>query len=255
MIPQLDVALESEGITGNRYGLVGFGSGLQDGNLGRPLAVGGGKFGTANEFANATNNLLLSGGVEDGYSAIDFALNNYTFREGVAVNFILVTDEYRNNRNFSLNFTNILEGLQRGTADTSDDILLNAVVNANFVNDAIGVNSEANAYMADGSGGFTTTQLPSLNGIVTRDEGTTREDYIDLALASGGAGWNLNQLRAGGLTATSFTNAFIDIKVEEIEQQQQEQPQPQDVPEPVSVFALFGIGALAAKGLKQKKEM
>ena len=36
-----------------------------------------------------------------------------------------------------------------------------------------------------------------------------------MAHATGGAAWNLNKLRAGGLTATSFTAAFIDVKVEE----------------------------------------
>jgi len=246
MIPQLDAALESEGLTSNRFGLVGFGSGRPD-LLGRSVPVGGANFGTAAEFTTATNNLLVSGGFEDGYSAIYFALNNYSFRESAAVNFILVTDEDRDNGNSSLNFTNILAGLQRGTEDIKDDIFLNAVVNANFVNNAIGVNSEANAYIADGSGGYTTTQLSSSNGIVTSAAGTTETNYVDLAIASGGAGWNLNQLRAGGSTATSFTSAFIDIKVEEIQQQQQK------VPEPVSVLGLFGVGALGTISLKKKQ--
>ena len=247
MIPQLDTALQSQGVTGNRFGMVGFGSGTS-GYLGRSVPVGGANFGTSAEFAIATNSLFVNGGFEDGYSAIDFALNNYTFRQGVAVNFILVTDEDRDIGNSSLNFNNILAGLQRGTEDTKDDILLNAVVNANYVNNAIGVSSEANAYIADGSGGYTTTQLPSLNNIVTSDFGTTETDYVDLALASGGAGWNLNLLRAGGSTATSFTNAFIDVKVQEIQQQQ---PQ-QDVPEPASLLGLLGISFFGAFSVRKK---
>ena len=247
MIPQLDTALESEGLTGNRFGLVGFGSyNYSDSShdLGRSVPVGGANFGTAAEFASASNNLLVNGWLEDGYSAIDFALNNYSFRESAAVNFILVTDEDRDDGNSSLNFTNILAGLQRGTEDTKDDVLLNAVVNANFENNAIGVNSEANAYTADGSGGYTTTILPSSSGIVTSGFGTTETDYVDLALASGGAAWNLNQLRSGGSTAASFTSAFIDIKVEEIQQQ--------TVPEPVSILGMLGVGALGAISLKKK---
>ena len=39
---------------------------------------------------------------------------------------------------------------------------------------------------------------------------------IDLADANLGAAWNLDQLRAGGLLAESFSTAFVDIKVEEI---------------------------------------
>ena len=101
MIPQLETALETEGLTGNRFGLVGFGS-PRPNLLGRSLPVGGANFGTATEFATASNNLLLSGRFEDGYSAIDFALNNYTFRESAAVNFILVTDEDRDNGNSSV---------------------------------------------------------------------------------------------------------------------------------------------------------
>ncbi|NEQ40249.1 MAG: PEP-CTERM sorting domain-containing protein [Okeania sp. SIO3I5] len=219
MIPQLDAVLQTQGLTGQRFGLVGFGSSRPD-FLGRSVPVGGAKFGTSAEFATATNNLLVSGGFEDGYSAIDFALNNYTFREDAAVSFILVTDEDRDNGNSSLNSTNILTGLQRGTENTEDDILLNAIVNANFVNNAIGVNHEANAYIADGRGGYTSTQLPSLNGIVTSSFFNTEPDYVDLALAGGGAAWNLNQLRTGGLTTTSFTNAFIDINVRDIQQRQ-----------------------------------
>ena len=76
MIPYLDTALQSKGMTGNRFGLVGFGS--YHNRLGRSLPVGGANFGTSAEFATATNSLLVNGWFEDGYSAIDFAINNYT---------------------------------------------------------------------------------------------------------------------------------------------------------------------------------
>ena len=243
VIPQLDTALQNQGIVGNRFGLVGFGTSNQ--TLGRSLPVGGAKFGNSAEFATATNSLLLNGSFEDGYSAIDFALNNYTFREGAAVNFILVTDEDRDNGNSSLNFNNILARLKRNPQDNKDDILLNAVVNANFVNNSLGVNSEGNAYIANGSGGYTTTQLPQpLTNFVTRDFGTTKLDYIDLALDSGGAGWDLNQLRDGGLTGTSFAKAFIDIKVEDTKNQQ--------IPEPGLVLGLLSAGVLGVISLGKK---
>lgn len=243
IIPQLDTALQNQGIVGNRFGLVGFGSSNQ--TLGRSLPVGGAKFGNSAQFATATNSLLLNGGFEDGYSAIDFALNNYTFREGAAVNFILVTDEDRDNGNSSLNFNNILARLKRNPQDNKDDILLNAIVNANFVNNSIGVNSEGKAYIANGSGGYTTTQLPQpLTNFITSDFGTTKLDYIDLALDSGGAGWNLNQLRDGGLTGTSFSKAFIDTKVEEIKNQ--------EIPEPGLVLGLLSAGVLGVISLGKK---
>ena len=56
----------------------------------------------------------------------------------------------------------------------------------------------------------------------------------------------MNKIRVGGLIEESFTNAFVDIKVEEIEQQV--------VPEPGSVLALLGVGALGATSLRKKKE-
>ena len=242
IIPQLDTAMQSQGLVGNRFGLVGFGSSSE--TLGRSLPVGGANFGNSAQFATATNSLRLNGWFEDGYSAIDFALSNYTFRAGAAVNFILVTDEDRDNGNSSLNFNNMLARLKRNPRDNKDDILLNAVVNANFVNNSLGVDSEGKAYIANGSGGYTTTQLPPLTSFITSGFGTTELDYIDLALDSGGAGWNLNQLRGGGLTGTSFSNAFVDVKVEEIKNQQ--------IPEPGLVLGLLSAGVLGVISLGKR---
>ena len=64
---------------------------------------------------------------------------------------------------------------------------------------------------------------------------STGSDYVDLALNSGGAAWNLNILRSGGTNADSFTASFVDTKVQEIT----EQP-PVSVPEP-GTLALLGL--------------
>ena len=69
-----------------------------------------------------------------------------------------------------------------------------------------------NAYIADGTGGF----ISSSDGSYISGAGSTKTDYIDLAWALKGAGWDLNQLRQGGTTASSFTLAFVDIKAEEV---------------------------------------
>jgi hypothetical protein len=101
---------------------------------------------------------------------------------------------------------------------TNQQALLNAVVSANFRDPSnqivLGVDSENNAYKANGTGGYIITPI----GIVSSGD-TTKRDYIDLALATDGAAWNLDQLRVGGLTATSFTRAFVDIKAKEIIEQ------------------------------------
>lgn len=211
MVSSLDAQLGLAGVTANRYGLVGFGGGGA-GNSGRTILVGGSTFGTAAQFSTATGSLVLSGATEDGYAGINFGLTNYTFRPGAAVNFVLVTDEDRDNTNAGLTFNSILTGLNANGA------LLNAVVNGSFrtSTNAVSLGHDSatpkNAYVADGSGGFSVTTAGSATSVA----GTTINDYYNLALATGGAAWDLNQLRAGGNTAVSFTKAFVDIKVQEI---------------------------------------
>lgn len=240
MITSLDSELVTKGLTSNQYGLVGFG-GSTTHLGGHTHLVGGAQFGTAAQFSTATGGLLINGGTEDGYSGIAKA-NSYTFRSGSARNYILVTDEDRDILSASpYNYSNIL------TSMTSTGTLLNAVINASFRcgdnSVALGMASGGTGYKADGLGGYTTcTGATAVSGA-----GSTIADYVNLALATGGAAWDLNQLRAGGLTATSFTNAFVDLKVDEI--------QKQTVSEPGSL-ALIGLGlaGLAAARRRAKSE-
>jgi len=231
MINTLDTALGNlnPAISPNNYGLVGFG-GSSTHRPGHQHDVGGAgsQFGSASQFNTAVSTLVLNGGFEDGYSGINTA-NGYAFRPGAARNYILVTDEDRDNGNSSLNYSGMLSSM------TSTKTLLNAVVNASFVcgdgSSALGIDSHGNGYQVDGSGGFTTCSGAS----ATSGFGTTIADYVNLALATGGAAWNLNVLRSGGTNADSFTKAFIDIKVREITNQTG------NVPEPTTL-ALLGLG-------------
>lgn len=238
---QLEAALQGRGIgtgtQGNRYGLVGFGG--ASGTLGRSFSMNGNLFGNVSQFSTASQQLVTTGYLEDGYAGINFGFNNYTFREGAAVNVVLITDEDRDLVNGSLNFNSLLTTLQGRNA------LLNAVVDYGFRDrngqSAIGVDGHGNAFVANGLGGFTTTT----GGIATTGFGTTRQDYINLAWQTGnstitGAAWNLNMLRAGGLQAQSFTSAFVHIKADEVSASI-------SVPEPGATLALvtvaaFGIG-------------
>ena len=236
MVGSLDTALVAAGSTSNQYGLLGFGGSSSHLNP-HKHAVGGGDLGTAAQFSAATSSLVITGNTEDGWRGIEYAMNNYSFRAGAAINIVLVTDEDRDNTDNSVTYATALASL------TGQSALLNVVVNNPFSDDVgsgslgvDGVVAGSLSYRADGSGGFTTATGP----IVGNGSGSTEADYVPMAFATGGAAWDLNKLRLGGLTAQSFTAAFVAIKVEEISQQQQ-------VPEPSSlivwsVIGLCGIG-------------
>jgi hypothetical protein len=93
-------------------------------------------------------------------------------------------------------------------------------------------------FVANGSGGYT-----QCTGTINLGTGSIKTNYVDLALATGGAAWNLNLLRAGGFTADSFTAAFIDWKVEEITNQ---------TPLP-GTLALLGIGLVGLGAVRRKQ--
>ncbi|MEO1034048.1 MAG: PEP-CTERM sorting domain-containing protein [Pseudomonadota bacterium] len=240
IISDLDTGLTNAGVGTTTYGVVSFGgSNFVSGvGSGTPIDQTSGLVGVGAAQA-ALGGLNASGGFEDGYEAIQFARDTYNL-DGDAVNFILVTDEDRDVRSGDTAMSIQQELI-------ADGILLNAVVNAGLEdgmnNTAIGIDSGGDAYIADGMGGFNTSAGGAPTGAA---DGSTIVDYIDVALATGGAAWDLNQLRAGGLLAESFTQAFLDIKIQEIVNvPPPPPPPPSGVPEP-GTLALLSLGLFGA---------
>ena len=243
MAVELDVLLVAAGIGPNRYGLVGFGSFSHD-----PLeaahrhdvgpADADPMFGTASELNNAAASLISDGGTEDGYDAIDEALD-YPFRPSAATNLILITDEDRDSI-ASLTKQQVLEDILSNAAR------LNVVVGAEFDDSnpnttcevewppppeppsepqeglgcVLGVDASGNAYLPDGNGGFIVTTggvvLPPASQPPPPEPNDTNEDYVELAWDTDGAAWSLWLLREGGDLSTSFTNAIVGLKNDEI---------------------------------------
>ena len=136
----------------------------------------------------------------------------------------------------------------RPSTQECNDGIFNVIVDAPLYGNvdgrtvrAVGRDADGNAYVPDGNGGFLAVDaIGTVNGF-----GSTERDYVDLAWATGGAAWDLNLLRAGGLTADSFTAGFVDIKGNEIEQQVRGAPEP-------SALMLFGLGLLGLSRMARR---
>ncbi|WP_298850495.1 Ig-like domain-containing protein [uncultured Aquimonas sp.] len=198
----------------NRYGVLGYDP------VPRPLPVEGANLGSIRGFEAAAALLRIAGsGTEDGWRAVRYVLQQYALRPEVARNIILVTDEDRDNTDATITYDSLLAELlaERATLNAVVDVQLRCGDNSV----AVGLAAAGVGFKADGRGGYTVCSGARAQG----GYGTTIADYVNLALATGGAAWDLNALRQGGLQAQSFTNALISVKVREILEQVPPTPQ------------------------------
>ena len=207
MTRQLDLALQEASVgvqLPNRFGLVGFGGDCSDGfGLGRVVGgVGGEMFTFSTNFTEFSEGLTTSGRREDGYSGIQTALLSYAFREGVAKQFILITDEDRDVVDTSITRAEIKTSLLQ------EKVLLNVAVSQEFsggVFRALGIDSRGGAYLFDPSASSLYSLLEGEGStMVGSGHGSTDADYTQLALEIGGGAWDLSHLRTGACATDRF---------------------------------------------------
>lgn len=209
----------------NEYALVGFGH-KDDADPTRErgkVLMGDSGCGSAQDLRNALDSMFVDGRLEDGYSAISTALAGIPCLQqprppNTACQVILATDEGRDILTPWV-FQTILEQLRRY------DCVLNVVVweqmrgrateSSPWVR-ALGVSEGTGAVIAQDNDQFVIVP----HGIAFKDSGheDTHEAYVELAAATGGAAWDLDMLRTERYRQ-SFTNGFIEVKIQEIERQ------------------------------------
>jgi outer membrane autotransporter protein len=250
-VSNLDTVLQSQGITTNQYGLMGFGNspgyaiganeaGRETGdwtlyrhfNLVTPTS---GVFGSAAQFGAVTPQLGLNGGTEDGYRAIDYILRNYQFRPNAGASILLVTDEDRDN--------DTPNGLPESSALPSDGVAARTYITSQLQQQNIVVNAVVDQPMTDihGNAAIAVVGTPTTGFAYVKQEdgsvlkvsggyvlGNTRDtvtaDYSTLALDSGGTVMNIQQInsviQAGGQALTNLTGELANL-VAQISQNQQ----------------------------------
>lgn len=205
--PDLNARLGAAGVNTVRFGLVGYGDSAV---VPRQVNVGGMQFGSAADFATAASTLGLSGGTEDGYAGINFALQNYAFSMDPNATrlVVLVTDEDRDNTDASLTAQSIANDL------TTRGVFFAGILNQNVTDPngtpAIGASAAQTYLDQNGDGQFETSGAP----VLTFAGGTTQVDYTDVILSlPNGCFADLNALRDGGTNAQAFAGALADCLI------------------------------------------
>ena len=218
MVQQLEASLIAQGIGPNRYALVGFGGQSSGSHFrGHKHTVRGSDWFSAADMAVAASTLIVKGGIEDGYDGMNYALQNYTYRDHAILSMILITDEDRDIVDESVTYNYLLNTMSDQCGGRGS---LTAIINGSFIagdgSAALGIDSDGRAYVANGSN-YVRKSGGRWSGSTDPSAFTTRQDYVDLALDLKGSAFDLNILREGGTGVVPFTKALTDLKVEQIQ--------------------------------------
>ena len=210
LIADLEAGFQAAGVgksAGNRYGLVGYGN-ANTVPRSIPVSSTGDLFGTASEYGVAANaNLVVDGFTEDGWSAIDYSLINYSLRPNAAKYYILVTNEDRDEIAIQSK-TDLIDRLN------AQGIKLNGIYDSTIQDSAgafpfLALDNQTRVFKSNGVGGYTT----ELGGSVAFAFGTTEPDYVDISFSTNGIAGDINQIQVGGPTTQSFSEALVDTFV------------------------------------------
>jgi len=221
VVPRISVGLGRLGIGSadapNRYSLIGFGR-----SAGQPVYY---RYPDNSLFSDSpwawhvlTRRLIAFGEWEDAYEGLFELSRTYPFAAGAARNVILVTDDGRDAARPSgtprstLTYEQVLASLQ------SAGIRLNAVLDeVNFRcadgRRSLSIDARGIGYVVGASGGF-----ERCSGVRDLTAWPAMKEQSTLALATGGAAWDLQFVRDGGPNAVAFTDAFAAVKLAEIAQ-------------------------------------
>ncbi|MCA9176612.1 MAG: protein kinase [Planctomycetales bacterium] len=191
--PKLEEGLQALGLGGpehpNRFGLVGFG-GYGDQQFGRllTLSADNAPSGTAAEMVAALQKQGSNGALEDGYDAIDVALNQFPWRNDAAHVLLLVTDEDRDKLDPLHTFDSILGQLRAKRAVLHG--IYSVKIDDGLGNEALAITGQEAAFLADGQGGFAVRkdgalELDSLAGVTLATGGSLPSPPPDSEEATG----------------------------------------------------------------------
>ena len=217
MVHDLEMTLKNIGIgvcpsLPNLFGIVGFGRGLNArpyGSLAHTFTSRDGrKMLPINDLAQVTAQVQSdsTGSYEDGYQAIEHALNDIDFRtnQNVGRLMILISDEDRDNIRRSLSRQRIKDLLMKRK------MTLHVVVDNTFSakgRTAFGVNSTEWAFLQGDNG----TVIAAPGAQLGLGFANTLRQYTELALELNGTAWDINLLRRGRKTTQTMTYAFTRV--------------------------------------------